>query len=533
LRRRPGGSATVGATSPRREPFIPQEQTPAGRTSGELAFAADSSRTRQSADAVAYRTAHRRLYEHLCATTKEGDQPTLEDLQPLYQAEAHGCQAGLQQEACERVYFARILRGNEFYSSMKLGAFGSDLGAAGCFFEIRWSRVSHALTEALQAWLLALASFNLRALGRLTDALEPMRAGLEMYVKQQNWKQAANVGTNLSNLNLTRGDVASAVRDAEQSVVFAGQSRDAFWLMGTLIYLGDGLHQAGRRAEAEARFREAERMQAKRQPDYPLLYSVAGFQYCDLLLAVPERAAWQALLLSSRREQAHSKKRSAACESGREDQSLLTSAATSIESCRAVSQRAATALQIVLNGSRNLLEIGLNHLTLGRAALYEAVLESRSRRRESAQTSPSSPSGLSEEDQRGLTSAATQLAAAVDGLRRAGDTTYLPCGLLTRAWLRSLTAVRTGPESAQSDLDEAWEIAERGSMRLFLADSHLYRARLFGTRNAEFGVRNEGPAYPWDSPQADLAAAEKLINECGYHRRDEELADAQKAILGA
>jgi hypothetical protein len=30
----------------------------------------------------------------------------------------------------------------------------------------------------------------------------------------------------------------------------------------------------------------------------------------------------------------------------------------------------------------------------------------------------------------------------------------------------------------------------------------------------------------------DLAAAEKLINECGYHRRDEELADGKRAILG-
>jgi hypothetical protein len=29
-----------------------------------------------------------------------------------------------------------------------------------------------------------------------------------------------------------------------------------------------------------------------------------------------------------------------------------------------------------------------------------------------------------------------------------------------------------------------------------------------------------------------LAAAEKLINECGYHRRDEELADAKRVILG-
>ena len=36
LRRRPGGSATVGVTSPRREPFIPQDQTPAGHTSADF-----------------------------------------------------------------------------------------------------------------------------------------------------------------------------------------------------------------------------------------------------------------------------------------------------------------------------------------------------------------------------------------------------------------------------------------------------------------------------------------------------------------
>ena len=59
-------------------------------------------------------------------------------------------------------------------------------------------------------------------------------------------------------------------------------------------------------------------------------------------------------------------------------------------------------------------------------------------------------------------------------------------------------------------------------MRLHMADIHLHRARLFF---------REKP-YPWKSPQADLAAAEKLINDCGYHRRDEELADAKKTLLG-
>jgi hypothetical protein len=104
---------------------------------------------------------------------------------------AHGCQAGLQQEACDKVYFARIHRGQEAYSTFKLGALGSDLGAVACFFETPWSRVSPAVTEATQAWLLSEAAYRLRALGRLTEALEPMRAGLENFVTQEEWTSAA------------------------------------------------------------------------------------------------------------------------------------------------------------------------------------------------------------------------------------------------------------------------------------------------------------------------------------------------------
>ena len=74
---------------------------------------------------------------------------------------------------------------------------------------------------------------------------------------------------------------------------------------------------------------------------------------------------------------------------------------------------------------------------------------------------------------------ATEIDHAVSGLRRAGRQDFLPLGLLTRAWLRSLTGLAIGTDSARSDLDEAWGIAERGPMPLFLADIDLYRARLF------------------------------------------------------
>jgi hypothetical protein len=66
-----------------------------------------------------FRAAHRRLYEYLCKTTPDKPQPTLDDLQPLYQAVAHGCLAGLQQEACDEVYFARILKKTSIFLGRK------------------------------------------------------------------------------------------------------------------------------------------------------------------------------------------------------------------------------------------------------------------------------------------------------------------------------------------------------------------------------------------------------------------------------
>ena len=134
----------------------------------------------RAAHGDANRAGHRRLYAYLCETTPDKPDATLEDLQPLYQAVAHGCQAGLQQEALYKVFHARIRQQDKDYSWKKLGAFGSDLGAVVCFFETPWGRISSVLGEVEQSWMLGVAAFTLRALGRLTEALEPMRAGLEM-----------------------------------------------------------------------------------------------------------------------------------------------------------------------------------------------------------------------------------------------------------------------------------------------------------------------------------------------------------------
>lgn len=450
----------------------------------------------------AWRAAHRRLYEHLCASTPDLPEAKLEDLQPLYQAVAHGCLAGLQEEALYKVYVDRILRGTDsggFYSTKKLGALASDLGAVACFFERPWQHVSPALNEADQAWLLNEAATRLRALGRLSEALAPIRTALGRALGEEHWKYAAVGANNLAQIELALGEVLASVSDSELSTKHADRSGNTEIRMVFRTTHGHSLHQAGRGAEAEARFREAEALQAKSQPAYPLLYSFQGFLYCDLLLAPAEQAAWRLTLAGG--------ERSAAGNGQFPEAAAL----------REVAKRAAKTLHWLTNHFTNasLLDIALDHLTMARSTLYQAILTG------------ASPAAGRE-----------PLAQAVAGLRRAGQLDYLPLGLLTRAWYLFLTDQRnpgdaaadpTSADCAQADLDEAWEISARGPMPLFLVDIHLTRARLFGPSALATGADR----YPWTSPAADLAVARRLIEKHGYGRRREELEDAERVLLGA
>ncbi len=414
----------------------------------------------------AWQEGHRRLYEHLKASVPHWPEGA-EGLQPLYQAVAHGCLAGMHQQACEEVYRDCILRGTtEFYSTKKLGLFGSDLGAVVCFFEKPWSRPAPALSEAAQAWLINQAAFRLRALGRLSEALEPMRAYVDAEARNERWENAAVGASNLSELELTLGDVPGAVREGAQSVNYVDRSEDAFQRMVNRTTHANALHRAGQRAEVLALFREAESMQAEHQPNYPLLYSLRGFGYCDLLLAEAERAAWRVMLTPS----------PLTGEGGGEEVTV----------CRDVEQRA---VQTLAWAQQHLgpLDIALDHLTLGRAALYRAILEHSS-----------------------LDMCRSSLDQAVDGLRASGDQIWITAGLISRAWLRF---VEGDADGARADLDAAWQIAERGAMKLHLADIHLHRARLFRDR-------------------AELAKARQLIEQCGYGRRKEELEDVERALGG-
>ncbi|GAK54699.1 hypothetical WD-repeat protein alr2800 [Candidatus Moduliflexus flocculans] len=228
-----------------------------------------------------------------------------------------------------------------------------------------------------------------------------MQVGLELQLKQEDWGNASIAAGNLSELYLMLGDVQQAVMYARQSVAFADSSKDDFLLRTMRTALADALSQDSKLAEAKRLFQEAEAIQKKLQPEYPYLYSGNGFRYCDLLLS-----------------------------QGKD---------------REVAERAVKALEIAKRNNL-LLDIALGTLSLGRAALLQALAE--------------------------VTQDFTQ---AVAGLRKYGQTQYLPLGLLARAALFRQTQEFS---RVWTNLEEVFEIAERSEMRLYLTDYHLEACRL-------------------------------------------------------
>lgn len=276
----------------------------------------------------AWREAHSRLYEHYRDGTE--DQPdTMDGLRPLYWAAAHGCAAGRYQEALDEVFYQRIVREREHFSTRKLGAFAANLAVLAGFFDPPWEQSVVELTEGAKAFVLNEAGFCLHALGRLGEAEGLLQAGLAARKAQEDWRNAAINASNLSELTLTRGDLQGAQRYAEESVELADRSGDTYARLYTRTTLADALHQAGVVRVAAELFEQAEAIQREWRPHQPLLYSQQGYRYMDLLLG-----------------------------QGKAEEVL---------------ERADQTLRLVLNEpSAPVLTVALEHLALGRAQLLRA-----------------------------------------------------------------------------------------------------------------------------------------------------------------
>jgi TIR domain-containing protein len=429
----------------------------------------------------AWREAHGRLYEYLRDATTEGEMPALDDLAPLYQAITHGCRAGRHEETLTDIYRNRICRRDhkgrlKFDSMYRLGAFGSDLAAMTSFFRIPFELPVTSLQSDTQSWVLSVASLALSVEGRLKESIHAVRAGLDQEERTGDWENAAISAQRLSIELLLSGNPTGAIetaRSSEESSRRCGDNR--LLAVGQLLRAG-ATHASGRRDEAEALFESAEKLHVS------LYRGGWGRGFFDFLLSKSE---WMS-----------------------------------------VCDRASASLKV----SSNKVNLGLDALALGRAHHGEArggQHESVSRTRDYVRT------------------AGSWIDASVADLVASGYRVELAYGLLYRAAFRCGTGDWAG---AARDLDEVEEIAEPGPMRLFLCDMALERARLVFAQIEAFAPLNgmleqDNPPKPEELSDAEkselmkeaaeqIENARKLIESCGYHRRDAELAELQSVLRG-
>jgi tetratricopeptide (TPR) repeat protein len=140
-----------------------------------------------------------------------------------------------------------------------------------------------------------------------------------------------------------------------------------------------------------------------------------------------------------------------------------------------------------------LLDIAMDELTLGCAYLLQTQ----------------------EEGGTDFTQAANYLDLAMAGLQRAESQHHLPRGLLARA---ALFRLKKEFSNAWKDLNEVSRIAQRGKMKLFMADYYLEASRLFVAEGNRTGAREH------------VGIAKNMINRMGYHRRDKEVKELMESV---
>jgi tetratricopeptide (TPR) repeat protein len=232
----------------------------------------------------AWRAGHLRLYEYYKSSTKELPM-SIDEMDPLYAAANHGCQAGEYNEVLHDVIVRRILRESEYFSTRKLGAFGSDLSAFSGFFTRPWVELVSQLSDEDRSFILECVGVRLRGLNRLREAIEPMEAAVRAQLEQGLDKLAARSYSRISNLFIFLGDFGSAEQAADRCRQIAEQCSDPLERMNGCHAKADALIQMGCLDEAESVLDQGDQIRQRRLPERQHLYYCRGIYRSELLMS--------------------------------------------------------------------------------------------------------------------------------------------------------------------------------------------------------------------------------------------------------
>ncbi|MEZ5534936.1 MAG: toll/interleukin-1 receptor domain-containing protein [Thiolinea sp.] len=427
-----------------------------------------------------WRQAHTVLYEYYKGLPKKYQPDTLEEMQPLFRAVAHGCKSGSYTESWE-LFVYRLQRENVNYLLRKLVGANEDLSCIGYFFQEGWGKLPKQLDKSLQAMLYSRASIDLRIIGRLDEARIPLEKSLHLFEQSLNPIDLSANLNNFSELNLALGNIEYAghlqqkgievAQDAIEALIQSNdkklliKAKEQFWI-GISNY-ADICFQYGF-SEIEGYFKQAEGVVADLNDEIPFLHGFAGVKYCEYLLHM-----------------------------GRSEEAL--------------------------NRAMAIIEVGRNDYEPPET-LYAMTLASKIY--------------LLKGD---LVKAKICIDVTGKTVLSYAPREVIPVYLLIKSrWY----AESREYQNSVNIIIETYEIAESSGMRLHLTDYHLEMARLIlaieadPTQYPEATPDREQRTLPPELADPDepgiltlkghILEAERLINETGYHRRDAELAELKQ-----
>ena len=423
-----------------------------------------------------WRQAHTVLYEYykglpekLCGKYLPD---TLEEMQPLFRAVAHGCLAGYMSESFHEIYFMRIERGTKIYLKNKPT---ERLQLLSLFFEVTWSQVSSKLDTATNSVIAEWSGMELWRLGRLYEAIPLFKSRLKFGYKYQNDDIIVGITTNLIEIYNCLGllNESMILANAFDSYLEGIKYETDFKKITALCSKAETFHKLGKYKDAQVLFEAASEIQANRKgKDKPKeLLSFHGFQYCQLLIDIGQYEKAYGL-------------------------------------------------------SRSMISIASNHKSHNDVCLGAICAGAILMR---------VPYG-------NLRAAIEQLDYAIATFRILDQSyDWWPYALIYRV---EYFRCNCNYEAATADLLEVYEIAKSSSMRLHLTDYHLEMSRLILAIEADSAQYNDATpdrkqrALPIEIADPDepgiltleghIQAANKLIQDTGYYRRDTELAELKQ-----
>lgn len=229
--------------------------------------------------------AHGALFEYYSSQSANVEPTSTEKMTALLLGVSHGCFARRFKEVLEEIFKPKILGQTESYSRNVVSRHGEKLAAISGFFDSLWADPVGDLSREDKGLVLHHASVCLRALGRLSEVIEPARAALRIRVALGLWKQAVRSSGTLAQAQLALGDVGGALVEFEMCRDYADKSEHLGSRIASRAVLANAMNQSGNLIGAMGIMTEAEDLQKHHEPDIPFLHSLRGYYQHDILLA--------------------------------------------------------------------------------------------------------------------------------------------------------------------------------------------------------------------------------------------------------